>query len=55
MKLEDQDFETLFQTALMQFDDTPPVKHALIGFYRAVNKLLVALVRADAQRRRRRR
>jgi len=52
MKLEDHDFETLFQTALMQFDDTPTVKRALIGFYRAATKLLVTLVRADARRKR---
>lgn len=52
MKLEDWDFETQFQTALAQFDDTPDLKTALIALYQALCGLLVALVRSDARRRR---
>jgi hypothetical protein len=52
MKLEDRDFETLFQTTLAQFDDTPDLKRAMIRFYQSLTNLFVVLLRADARNRR---
>jgi hypothetical protein len=52
MKLEENDFESLFQTALAQFDDRPTVKLALIGVYRSLTKFLAALIRVDARQKR---
>lgn len=50
MRLEDHDFEGLFQLALAQFDDRPGVKRAMIALYRSFAKLLIELVRADARK-----
>ncbi len=52
MKLEEHDFESVFQSALAQFDDRPGVKRALIGVYRSLAKLFIELIRADARARR---
>lgn len=53
MRAFDQcDFEGLFQIALEQFDDRPEVKKSLLAFYESANKLLAALIREDASRKR---
>lgn len=52
MKREDWDFETQFQTALAQFDDSPELKTALITFYQAICDLFQALIGAEAGRKR---
>lgn len=52
MRLKDHDFETLFQTALVQFDNRPSARRALNQFYGSLVEFLTWLIRQDAARRR---